>query len=116
MHAPSFPSPARILTVFILAACAVVARAVSPDFAAPNSRFVLAQAAETPPPATAPAIAHGHDTPADAPALPDPNPRLNKKRAAFWGVTFMAATSLVFVAFGAWAIRKTPKPGQQRPD
>lgn len=116
MHAPSFPNPARILTVFVLALCAMVAPADSPDFAAANSRFVLAQAAETPPPATAPAIEHGHDAPAEAPALPDPNPKLNKKRAAFWGVSFMLATSLAFAIFGTWAIKKTPKPGQQRPE
>ncbi len=59
---------------------------------------------------------HGHDAPADAPALPDPNPKLNKKRAAFWGVSFMLATSVAFAIFGTWAIKKTPKPGQQRPE
>ncbi len=116
MHAPSFPSPARFFTVFVLALCAMVAPADSPDFAAANSRFVLAQAAAPTTPLAEPTDDHGHAAPTAEPAIPDPNPKLNKKRAAFWGVTFMLATSLAFAVFGAWAIKKTPKSGQQRPE
>jgi hypothetical protein len=59
---------------------------------------------------------HAPAAPASKSEIPEVLPGLNKKRVAFWGVTFMGVTSLIFVLFGIYAIRKTPKPGQQRPD
>ena len=112
MHTISFPRPARILTLLVLAAGTAFTPAVAMDMAV-GERIVLAQAVETTPPVADPASTHEHAT---KPALPDPNPKLNKKRASFWGVSFMLATSLAFAIFGTWAIKKTPKPGQQRPD
>lgn len=66
--------------------------------------------------AAPPALEQAPGAPTPKEAIPDVMPGLNKKRVAFWGVAFMLSTSLVFAIFGAWAIRKTPKPGQQRPD
>ena len=108
-----FPRPARLLAFIMLATCAVVAPAASSAVNVPEVRMVVAQAPTSTPPAAETAANHEHAAPA---AIPDPNPKLNKKRAAFWGVSFMLATSLAFAIFGTWAIKKTPKPGQQRPE
>ncbi|MBL7647978.1 MAG: hypothetical protein JNK74_17485 [Candidatus Hydrogenedentes bacterium] len=115
MHTITIPRVALIVSFLVLAAGAAVTPAVAKDMSA-GDRIVVAQASETSTPPEAPAMDHGRDAAADAPAIPDPNPKLNKKRAAFWGVTFMLATSLAFAVFGVWAIKKTPKSGQQRPE
>jgi hypothetical protein len=96
----------------VITAGAAFTPAVAMDMVV-GERIVVAQAVETTPTVADPASGHEHAT---TPALPDPNPKLNKKRAAFWGVSFMLATSLAFAIFGTWAIKKTPKPGQQRPE
>ena len=114
MHAPSFSRPARLIAVIMLAACALTAPAETPVPPGVGSGIVVAQAEV--PPASPPAMDHAPAAPASKSEIPEVLPGINKKRVAFWGVTFMGVTSLIFVLFGIYAIRKTPKPGQQRPD
>lgn len=116
MHTHSLSRFTCMLAVSALALCALGSAASFSRVHAGDDRIVLAQASETNAPPAAPAMDHGHDAPATTPAIPDPNPKLNKKRAAFWGVSFMLATSVAFAIFGTWAIKKTPKSGQQRPE
>lgn len=122
MTSKKFSHPLRLL---VLLALSPIATAIHAESASPFStgRIVMTQADQgaAPMPAaqseSSAASAHAdHDAPASQPAVPDVLPGLNKKRVAFWGVTFMVISSLVFTVFGAWAIWKTPKPGQQRPD
>jgi hypothetical protein len=115
MIAPLLSHFTRILTVSLFALCVVGGTASFSRAYAENSRDVIAQASERTAPTDAPAAEHEHDTPAVTPALPNLNPHINKKRVAFWGVIFMASTSVAFVVFGVWAMRRAPKPGQQRP-
>ena len=115
MPAPLLSRFARILTASILASGAIASATSFSSVYAESGLTVLAQASETSTPADAPVAEHGHDTPAASPALPNLNPRINKKRVAFWGIAFMSATSVAFVIFGVWAMRRAPKPGQQRP-
>jgi len=116
MHAALFSRLTRMLMVPALALCTLGGTAGFSRVHAGDDRIVVAQASETSAPPDTPAMEHGHAAPSAEPAIPDPNPKLNKKRAAFWGVSFMLATSLAFAVFGAWAIKKTPKSGQQRPE
>ena len=115
MHAPLVSRLTCTLIVSLLAFGAMGSHASFPSVYADSSRIVLAQASETTAPTESTGMDHGHDTPAVTPALPNLNPRINKKRVAFWGIAFMSATSVAFVVFGVWAMRKAPKPGQQRP-
>ena len=111
MHATYRPRLARILATVMITVFSAVSMAESPNIGAADRPIVLTQASAT----TTPAVEHGHDASPVTPAIPDPAPRLNKKRVAFWGVIFMASTSVAFVIFGVWAMRRAPKPGQQRP-
>lgn len=115
MHTPPFLRPARFFILIALAASAVAIQAeeTSPF---PGRAVVMAQAVDGATPGTSPSAEAAPGTPSTKEAVPDVLPGLNKKRVAFWGVTFMVISSLVFTVFGAWAIWKTPKPGQQRPD
>lgn len=103
---------ARVFIVLILALGGLVPVAHSQAAPGGASSPVTVDAGVAAPPALE--QASGASAPKEA--VPDVLPGLNKKRVAFWGVAFMLSTSLVFAIFGAWAIRKTPKPGQQRPD
>jgi hypothetical protein len=116
MYMPSVLRAKGVVALLALAVCVVVAPADSAHLQVVGTRMVVAQITDTTVPTDAPALENGHETPASTPALPDPAPRLNKKRVAFWGVVFMLATSAAFVIFGVWAMRKAPKPGQQRPE
>lgn len=116
MYVPSVLRVKGLFAILALSVCAVVAQADAVNLRADSGRMVVAQATETTESTGAPAMEHGHDTPRVTPALPNLNPHINKKRVAFWGVVFMTATSVAFVIFGVWAMRKAPKPGQQRPE
>lgn len=113
------PFSTRLMRVFVSSALTLISLTALADAepaAAGNHRMIVAQASETAAPVSEPTIDHAPETPMTSDSIPDPKPRLNKKRVAFWGVAFMAATSLAFVGFGVWAIRKAPKPGQPRPE
>lgn len=116
MHTPSLTRPARLLATVLIALCSFGVYADFSSVPVTENSVVLAQAVDGATPDAPPVIEQAPATPVKENTVPDLAPGVNKKRVAFWGVTFMLATSLAFIAFGTWAIRKTPKPGQQRPD
>lgn len=116
MLAPSFLRPTRVLAIVAIALCSVPVHADFSTSAVSDGRIVLAQAVDGATPSAPPSVGQAPGAPSPKEAIPDVLPGLNKKRVAFWGVAFMLFSSLVFTVFGAWAIWKTPKPGQQRPD
>ena len=115
MTSKTLPRAARLFVLFTLAVSAMAVQA-DPTATIPGGRVLLAQAVEGTAPGAPPAVGQTPGPQSPKAAIPDVLPGLNKKRVAFWGVSFMATTSLIFVAFGAWAIRRAPKPGQKRPD
>jgi len=115
MYIPSVPRFKGLIVATALTLCSLSAVAAPPRVNPDNSRIFVAQVSETNDPTETPAVERGHDGHTATPALPNLNPRINKKRVAFWGIAFMSATSVAFVIFGVWAMRRAPKPGQQRP-